>query len=178
LQTQPELIVLIGFMGAGKSTVGRALAKRLGWKFVDLDRWIEKRERRRVALIFANEGEAAFRAMESSALTTVLSERTAPLVLAVGGGAWVQATNSAALKAAGAWVVFLDATPDELRMRCAPKSSKRPLFQDEVAFRKLYAERHGSYMQADMRIDTGGRSVVEVARELAQHFEAGAGHGS
>src|SRR5690242_11848601 len=75
LRTQTELIVLIGFMGAGKSTVGRALARRLGWTFVDLDRWIEKRERRRVSQIFAADGEAAFRAMETNALRTVLAER-------------------------------------------------------------------------------------------------------
>jgi shikimate kinase len=165
--------VLIGFMGAGKSTVGRALARRLGWSFVDLDRWIEKRERRRVAQIFASDGEASFRAIETDALCTVLADRRESLVLALGGGAWVQEKNSAMLKSAGACVVFLDAHPDELRARCAVKSAKRPLFRDDDQFRQLYAARHGSYMQADMRVDTAGRSVLDVACQLAEHFQAG-----
>src|SRR5436309_6438729 len=108
LHSQTELIVLIGFMGAGKSTVGRTLARRLGWTFVDLDRWIERHEGRKIAQIFEAEGEAAFRAMESMALATVVKERSAAQVLAVGGGTWVQPANAAMLKAEQATVVFLD----------------------------------------------------------------------
>jgi len=165
-------------MGAGKSSIGRVLARRLGRRFVDLDRWIEKREGRRVAEIFATDGEAAFRAIEAQALKTVLDEREGPLVLALGGGAWVQPANAAALKAARAHVVFLDADPDVLRARCSVKMAKRPLFTDEEQFRRLYAARHASYMQADMRVDTGGKAVTAVADELAQLFRSGGSNGS
>jgi shikimate kinase len=173
LHSQTELIVLIGFMGAGKSTVGRTLARRLGWTFVDLDRWIERHEGRKIAQIFEAEGEAAFRAMESVALATVVKERSGPQVLAVGGGTWVQPANAAMLKAEQATVVFLDASPEELHARCSAKKKTRPLLQDEEQFRKLYTSRLDSYMQADMRVETGGRSVVAVAHELAKHFQAG-----
>ncbi|MGZ7057341.1 MAG: shikimate kinase, partial [Candidatus Angelobacter sp.] len=79
-------VVLIGFMGAGKTTVGRALARRLRWKFIDLDDVIEHREKKSVAEIFASSGEAAFRRMESAALTALLQDRKSgsDLVLALG----------------------------------------------------------------------------------------------
>jgi shikimate kinase len=178
LHQQSELVVLIGFMGAGKSTIGRALARRLGWRFVDLDRWIERREHRRIAQIFADEGEAAFRAIEADALATVLSDRNSPQVLALGGGAWVQPANADRVKSAGARVVFLDASIEQLRRRCGAIAGKRPLFQDEEQFRKLYATRRQSYMQAHMRVDTSGRSVGQVADELAQLIQAGMIHAS
>jgi shikimate kinase len=165
-------------MGAGKSTIGRALARRLGWQFVDLDRWIEKRERRRVAQIFASEGEPAFRAIESAAIAAVLGERNGPLVLALGGGAWVQSANAQTLKAAGARVIFLDATVEQLAERCSTKPGKRPLFEDEQQFRRLYEARRSSYLQADLRIDTTGRSVPLVAQELAQLLQLGVTHDS
>jgi shikimate kinase len=173
---QSELIVLIGFMGAGKSSVGRLLARKLRFTFVDLDKWIERRERRKISQIFEDEGEAAFRSLETAALTTVLAEHEGPMVVALGGGAWVQSVNTAMLKAKDAFAVFLDADPDELRERCAKKGSMRPLFKDEEQFRELYAKRKSSYMQADLHVDTGGRSVVAVAHELAEYFQAGMNH--
>lgn len=165
-------------MGAGKSTIGRALARRLGWTFVDLDRWIEKRERRKIAQIFTNEGEAAFRAIEADMLTTVLAERNSPTVLALGGGAWIQPANAEKLRSAGARVVFLDASIEQLRRRCGASAGKRPLFQDEEQFRSLYTTRRQSYMQAHMRVDTTGRTVGQVADELVQLIQAGIIHAS
>jgi shikimate kinase len=173
LAPQPELIVLIGFMGAGKSSVGRALARRLKWRFVDLDRWIEQREHRRIAQIFAQDGEAAFRKMESEALQQALANREVGTVLALGGGAWIQGTNAQGVRAAGAHVIYLDASHDELRDRCAHKPGRRPLFEDEDRFRQLHEARRSSYMQADWRIDTTGRSPAQVAAELAQRLLSG-----
>ena len=165
-------------MGAGKSTIGRALARRLGWTFVDLDRWIEKRERRKIAQIFATEGEDAFRAIEADMLATVLAERNSPTVLALGGGAWIQPANAEKLRSANARVLFLDASIEQLRRRCGANAGKRPLFQDEEQFRSLYTTRRQSYMQAHMRVDTTGRTVRQVADELAQLIQAGIIHAS
>jgi shikimate kinase len=124
-------VVLIGFMGAGKTTVGRALASRLRWDFCDLDEVIEQREDQSIAQIFAACGEAGFRRIESAALRDLLQDTPAAgdLVLALGGGAFVQADNRAALEQAGAITVLLEAPLEELRRRCASERKARPLAQ-------------------------------------------------
>ncbi|HSK45539.1 MAG TPA: shikimate kinase, partial [Candidatus Binatia bacterium] len=104
-------VVLIGFMGAGKTTVGRSLAKSLRWNFLDLDDVIEQREKKTVAEIFASSGEPAFRQAESAALAALLQDRQAgsDLILALGGGAFVQKQNRDALISAGAITILLEA---------------------------------------------------------------------
>ncbi|ADU50342.1 3-dehydroquinate synthase [Thermaerobacter marianensis DSM 12885] len=118
-------IVLVGLMGAGKTTVGRALAARLGWAFLDLDDLIEQEAGQTVADLFAREGEAGFRTREEQALATALTlER---VVLATGGGAVLSARNRQRL-AAEPWVFWLEAPPDELARRLAgPGAAARPL---------------------------------------------------
>ena len=112
-----ERIVLTGFMGSGKSTVGRRLAQRLGWRFIDLDSLIEQRDGRAVSRIFAESGEAAFRAVETEALTSSLSEPR--LVLALGGGALETPANRHALGAASqTCTVLLTASFETLYDRC------------------------------------------------------------
>src|SRR4051794_27480977 len=86
---RPNLIVLTGFMGSGKSSVGRALAMLLGWPFLDLDSEIERREKRRIRHIFRDHGEVHFREKEGHALRAVLADAPRPLVLATGGGTFV-----------------------------------------------------------------------------------------
>src|SRR6185437_9252347 len=129
-------VVLIGFMGAGKTTVGRALAKSLRWNFLDLDDVIEQREQKSVAEIFASFGEPAFRSMESAALTALLQDQEASsdLVLALGGGAFVQKQNRDALSAAGAITVLLEAPLEELRRRCQVEQKARPLAKHDARF--------------------------------------------
>src|SRR3974377_2032014 len=109
-------VFLIGFMGAGKTSVGQALARRLGWTFVDLDELIEHRLRKSVAAIFAEDGEAAFRDMESAALRELLvpgisAHHESPagkgLIVALGGGAFVQPGNREAIERAGATSILL-----------------------------------------------------------------------
>src|SRR5215471_3787133 len=90
-------VVLIGCMGAGKTTVGRALAKKLRCQFLDLDDVVQQRERKSVAEIFASSGETVFRRMESAALNALLDDMEGDLVLSLGGGAFVQKENRAAL---------------------------------------------------------------------------------
>lgn len=161
-------LFLVGFMGAGKTTVGRVVARRLGWNFIDLDDRIEATEGRRVADIFAASGEPAFRAAEAQALTKVIVElrQGFEAVVALGGGAFAQSCNAEAIRATAVPVVFLDAPAQELHKRCAQAGASRPLFQDRDVFFRLYRARKSSYLQADFRVDTAGKSVPEVAAEV------------
>ena len=167
-------VVLIGFMGAGKTTVGRALAERLGWKFFDLDDLIEQREQKTVAEIFAASGEAAFRRMESAALSAMLQDRTggSDLVLALGGGAFVQKTNREALHAAGAITVLLEAPVEELRRRCAGERKVRPLAREQERFDELFAARRADYALAQLRVQTLNKPVQQVTAEIEQLLNA------
>lgn len=160
---------LIGFMGAGKSSVGRALAERLGWSFQDLDDVIERSQEKSVARVFAESGEPAFRAAESAALRQVLEEsgdEPAGLVLALGGGAFAQRENRRALHHSGGAVVLLQAPVEELRRRCAREPGRRPLAVDPVRFEKLFAERKAAYDLAPLRVETMNKSVEQVAAEI------------
>lgn len=165
---------LVGFMGAGKSSVGRALGQRLNWLFEDLDDRIEQREGRRVAEIFRDSGEGAFRRAESAALRQVLEDLSAGVsrIIAVGGGAFSQKTNVALLQAAGVPTVFLNAPVDELWQRCsrqaAEKGMERPLLKDLEQFRKLYESRRKNYSKALLKIETGSRTVDAIAAEIAE----------
>ncbi len=162
-------------MGAGKTSVGRALAAKLGWRFVDLDPRIEQHEGRTIAAIFRELGEAAFRRMETEALRKLLEElRIAPrCVVALGGGAFVQAENARLVKGLGGRVVFLDATVEELRRRCRHLGNARPLYADENQFRQLFEARRGGYMTAGIRVDTMGKTVPQVAAEIAERLGLG-----
>lgn len=169
----PRALFLIGFMGAGKTSVGRALAARLDWRFLDLDDRIEQREQRSVAEIFRDSGEAFFRRAESAALADLLRElsSSAPTVTALGGGAFVQEENARRLRATGWPVVFLDASVEELRRRCAQAHATRPLYQEENRFRQLYEERRMRYMAVEVRVDTEAKSVEEVAAEVLARLQ-------
>jgi shikimate kinase len=157
-------------MGAGKTTAGRALAKSLGWNFLDLDDVIEQRERKSVAEIFALFGEPAFRQMESEALTALLQDRQAgsDLILALGGGAFVQKQNRDALISAGAITVLLEAPLEELRRRCQAEQKARPLAQHDARFNELFAARRADYALARFTVQTLGKSVEQVRAEIEQ----------
>jgi shikimate kinase len=172
-------IFLVGFMGAGKTSVGRALGQRLNWLFEDLDNRIERREGRTVPEIFRDSGEPAFRRAEHEALQELLqSSSGAPIVgqvIALGGGAFVQEENSALLKADGVSTVFLDAPIDELWQRCCQQARKaeteRPLLGSLDQFRRLHNERRKKYMKAGMTIQTSNRSIDEIAVEIIQKLD-------
>ena len=170
-----ECVVLIGFMGAGKTTVGRALARRMRRKFLDLDDVIEQRERRSVAEIFASSGEAAFRQMESAALTALLQERKhgSDLILALGGGAVVQKPNRDALNSVGAVTVLLEAPVEELRRRCQAEHKVRPLAQQDARFNELFAARRADYALARFTVQTLNKSIKQVTAEIEQLLIAG-----
>jgi shikimate kinase len=165
-------IFLVGFMGAGKTSVGRALGQNLNWVFEDLDDRIERREGRTVAAIFRDSGEQEFRRAEHDALREVLNEAGSNRIVALGGGAFVQANNASLMKASGVPTVFLDAEVNELWQRCSIQTSQtgteRPLLRSPEQFRKLYESRRRSYATASLKIQTGSRPVDEIAQEIAR----------
>jgi shikimate kinase len=166
----PEVrtVFLVGFMGAGKTTVGRALSRRLGLPFEDLDDRIQHREGKTIEQIFRESGEAEFRKAETAALRELLGESRLPQrVVALGGGAFVHPANAALIEEAGVHSVFLDAPVDELLRRCEDEPKERPLRQDPKQFRELYEKRRQSYMKAAVRIETHGKDVDIVAAEVA-----------
>ena len=167
------MVCLTGFMGSGKSTIGRLLAAQLAWRFADLDTEIERESGLTVSQIFARQGEAVFRDIEHECLKRVLgsaSERNTRLILALGGGTFTQARNAALIREPDALphgaVVWLDCPAEELLRRCVLMGD-RPLFRDEASFRKLYEERLPYYRQADYRVESGGEPMRVVEQILA-----------
>jgi shikimate kinase len=153
-------------MGAGKTTVGRALARRLRCAFLDLDDVIERHERKSVAEIFTSSGEAGFRRMESAALNALLEGVEGDLVLSLGGGAFAQKENRAALDRAGAVTILLEAPLEELRRRCDREGKARPLAQEPAKFEELFAARRADYALAQLTVQTLDKNVKKVAAEI------------
>lgn len=164
--SSPQTVILVGFMGAGKTTVGQALARQLGWIFEDLDDRIERREGRSVPQIFAESGEGAFRRAEHDALHEALCASDSPRVLALGGGAYIQRENASLL--AGLPVVFLDGSADELWQRCQADDRDRPLRQDLDQFCRLYESRRPYYLRASLRVETSGKDIETITAEVAR----------
>jgi shikimate kinase len=169
------MVCLTGFMGSGKSTVGRLLAAQLAWHFVDLDSEIERHTGLPISQIFEQKGEPVFRDIEHERLSRVLgwaSERVARVVLALGGGTFAQPRNAALIHNVGSplrpgvAVIWLDCAIESLLQRCVLMGD-RPLFRDEASFRRLYEERLPYYRQADYRIESGGESIRVVEQILA-----------
>jgi len=161
-------------MGAGKTSVGRVLAQQLNWTFEDLDDRIIARQGRSIADIFRNQGESTFRRAEHESLRQVLGELAAAggRVVALGGGAFAQPSNAALLKAAGLPTVLLDAPAQDLWLRCQRQAdstgTERPLLKSREEFQKLYRARRRAYTKASFRVQTKGRTVDEVAAEIAE----------
>ena len=160
-------ISLTGFMGCGKSSTGRELAARLGARFVDLDAEIVAREGRLIPEIFAEGGEAAFRAVELETLRAVLDEAATgqgDLVLALGGGTLtVPAAREIIL--AETECVFLRTRLETIRERLGAADASRPLFADAEA---LYARREPLYAQAPFAVDTDSLSPGDVAAAVVR----------
>jgi shikimate kinase len=177
-------VILIGFMGAGKSSVGRVLGERLGWTFEDLDERIERREQRKVPEVFRESGESGFRRAEHAALKELLSELRvgAKRIVALGGGAFVQKSNARLIEAGGVPTVFLDANVEELWRRCRQQEERqgveRPLLSSLETFRHLYEARRPHYLKAAFRQETGGKTVERVAGEVVQALGLGTSSGT
>jgi len=163
-------IVLTGFMGAGKSTVGALLAARLGWNFLDSDRVIEAREAMPIAQIFAQRGEAAFRQIEALAIRECMAGER--LVLALGGGALETAeTRSLLEKQSDTLVVFLEAPLPTLVSRCASHDGGpvRPVLADTARLEERWRSRQGWYRTAHLTIATRELTPDAVVERVLQH---------
>jgi shikimate kinase len=163
-------LYLIGFMGTGKTTVGRSLANVLGWSFFDVDSEIEKREHRAVCEIFAQSGEEQFRALESSTLVRLVRNVQSghPCVIATGGGAFGQLKNWEIVENNGV-TIWLDCPLETIESRIGPGDKTRPLSLDRVKMRELYELRRPLYARADFRIDADCEEpsiVLEQIRNL------------
>ncbi|MFA5889363.1 MAG: shikimate kinase [Actinomycetota bacterium] len=156
-------IVLVGFMGAGKSTVGRALAERLCFRFYDTDEMVVKKAEMSIAQIFRKEGEEKFRDREHRAVRHACSRPSR--VIACGGGAVLQLRNYELLRAAGP-IVYLRAPAEVLRARVG-KGTGRPLLKTPGAFERLLRERAPGYERAcDITVDVSADLTPEAVAEL------------
>lgn len=145
-----DKIYLVGFMAAGKTTVARVLAARLGWRAEDIDELIEARERLTVADVFAKFGEPYFRAAERE----ILLRLVLPLrhtVVATGGGTFMDPDNERAINLDGA-SVWLD-VPLEAVIARLPPDGRRPLLADRAQMERLFAIRQAAYARAHVRVD-------------------------
>lgn len=163
-----DKVYLVGFMGAGKTSVGRALAKRLDWQFVDVDEQIEQRERLAVAEIFQRHGEPYFRGVERAVLADHVALRHT--VVATGGGTFVDPQNRAVIKADGV-SVWLN-VPLELVIARIPQDGRRPLAADRANLERLFHARRTAYEQAHFHIDVGRAPVESLVDQLVERLEA------
>lgn len=167
-------VFLIGPMGAGKSAVGRALARRLGLAFVDSDEFIEDRTGVDIGFIFEKEGEAGFRLREQQAIEELA--QLEDLVLATGGGAVTTDANRETLARAGT-VVYLRASVEQQRARVG-RGKDRPMLQGSenltARLDELMAQREPLYQSiADYEVETDGRKVISVVKEIEELLRPG-----
>lgn len=159
-----DKVYLVGFMGAGKSSVARALGKRLDWKVEDIDTRIERAERRDIPTIFREDGEPFFRSRERDVLIQLLAERGT--VVASGGGTFADPGNRELMLRDGA-VIWLDAPFSTIVSRI-PSDGRRPLATDRLAMEQLYNQRLAAYRLAHFKVDAGRGSVEELVDHIME----------
>ncbi len=160
-------IFLVGFMGSGKSTVGKILSKKTGMNFVDIDELIEKKEKMHIKDIFSKKGEAYFRDCEKREIEEFLGKKG--FVVSTGGGLGANIENMKKMKKAGV-VVWLDVSLDEVLKRCKI-DNKRPLLQKPYEeLKEMYNQRKKVYSMADIHINTEGKSPEDIAFEILERI--------
>lgn len=162
-----DKIYLVGFMAAGKSTVARGLAARLGWRAEDVDELIEARERRTIADIFTRHGEPYFRGVEREILRLLLPLRH--VVVATGGGTFMDPENRSAMNLDGV-SIWLD-VPFDLLLARLPADGRRPLAADRAQMERLFALRQAGYAQAHLRIEAGTSAPEEIAERILERIQ-------
>ena len=160
-------LILTGFMGAGKSTVGAILARELGWRFIDLDDVIEAASQRTVAEIFRDHGEAEFRRREQQAVERISNQEQ--IVLALGGGTVEdESTRSLLIHPPENCLVFLEAPLSELLARCTVKGKVRPLLAEPAALEARHNRRLPHYRAAHITVTTAGLAPQAVADRVLE----------
>src|ERR1700716_1768940 len=162
-------IYLVGFMGSGKSTVGKMLSDKIGWPFVDVDEEIEAERKNSIASLFQDLGEPEFRVIETEAIRTRVNKIKAghPMVLALGGGAFAQSVNIEMLSNNGV-SIWLDVAFPVVRKR-VDLATHRPLARDPQRFEELFYARREFYAKADYRIevfDDNSRAALQAILRL------------
>ena len=159
-------LYLVGFMGTGKSTVGKLLASELGWPFIDIDEEIEKQEGKLVVHIFEERGESAFRALETDMIRRHVHAIQAgmPSVLALGGGAFVQKQNWEILENNGV-TVWIDSPFNILQQRLDGDTT-RPLARDPQRFHQLFLDRREFYKRADFHVEVAEEDATAVVQRI------------
>lgn len=166
-------IVLIGLMGSGKSAIGRTIAKKLGRRFIDTDRYIERKIGKSVSEIFDESGESKFRTIEKEAIRKV--SQYIGIVIATGGGVIKDPDNFKSLKESG-WIIALYASPETLYKRIQGKRVRPLLLNQEDPIKKLeeiYNERKGMYAMADFQVDTENKEINDIADEIINLLNTG-----
>ena len=159
-------IVLVGLMGSGKSAIGRTIAKKLGRRFIDTDRYIERKAGKTISEVFDQDGESKFRAFEKEVIKKI--SQYVGIVIATGGGAIKDPENFHYLKESG-WIIALYASPATLYKRIEGKRIRPLLLNEEDPVKKLeeiFNERKTMYAQADFRINTEDKEIDQIADEI------------
>lgn len=174
-EVTPKNIVLIGFMGSGKSTVGRELHQRLGYSLIDMDQLIEENMGKKITEIFKEEGETAFRDFETLQLVEIAKKTDTRHIISTGGGIIIRRKNRTLLRKLG-YVVWLDA-PEEIIIERTSRNRDRPLLNQPDARERIHSlltEREAWYRgTAHLKVDTGGLDSGEIATgilESARYF--------
>ncbi|MDD2581979.1 MAG: shikimate kinase [Desulfuromonadaceae bacterium] len=164
-------LILTGFMGSGKSSVGKIVAERLGYRFIDLDAEIVAVTGCSINEIFARDGEQSFRALETSQLKRILSKGER-CVVATGGGAVILASNRDVMRSSG-MIINLKVTTEQVGDRLKGCTDRPLLAGNDSGERTktLMDEREQFYADADIRIDTDGKSVEDVAAEILRRLK-------
>jgi shikimate kinase len=164
-----NLLFLVGFMGAGKSTIGPLLARELNWDFIDMDQAIEISEGRPITQIFLEKGEAYFRRLESQKIQDLRTKKSC--VIALGGGAFIQESNRLLIQDIG-FSVFLDCALNVILERC-PNDGTRPLFLSLEKVEALHAARLPYYHMSDFRVDVTNQTPERIVETILAHLEFG-----
>lgn len=170
--TFPPNIILVGFMGSGKTETGKAISEMLDLHFWDMDEWIEQTTNEKISDLFEKKGEAFFRRRESEAVLWLKGKKN--YVVSTGGGAWIQETNRRLLLETG-WCVWLKVSAEDVWRRVGPRLNQRPLLSSSKnpmkTIKSLLDKRNPRYSLAHESFNTSGKNPQQVALEVVKVFE-------